>query len=100
MDGILTVPLFGSIDAQGAFEPKCAPFKYMTVGCPAVIANLWDVTDKDIDRFSATLLNEWLAYCHKAQSISKPVPKARNACRLPNLIGAAPVIYGLPVLLM
>jgi hypothetical protein len=27
---------------------------------PAIIANLWDVSDKDIDRFSKALLNSWL----------------------------------------
>jgi len=29
-------------------------------GCPAVVSNLWDVTDRDIDRFCEALLGTWL----------------------------------------
>lgn len=29
-------------------------------GCPAAVANLWDVTDRDIDRFGEMLLQHWL----------------------------------------
>lgn len=33
---------------------------YMLAGAPVSVANLWDVTDKDIDRFSMRLLEQWL----------------------------------------
>lgn len=29
-------------------------------GCPAAVANLWDVTDVDIDRFARGVLDQWL----------------------------------------
>ncbi len=31
----------------------------MLAGCPAVVGTLWDVTDKDIDRFASSMLEEW-----------------------------------------
>jgi separase len=78
-------------------------------GCPAAVANLWDVTDRDIDRFAVDLLGQWLpdmegdegrrqaevAGSH-ALCISASVTRSRGACRLPHLIGAAPVCYGIP----
>ena len=100
-------------------------------GCPSVIANLWDVTDRDIDRFCQSLLQNWVeppvgatrvdlvklvpqpaavSSCNHQQvmpcnsergkagatGLSSAVGRSRGACRLPSLIGAAPVCYGLP----
>lgn len=66
-----------------------------------MVANLWDVTDKDIDRFLACLLSSWLSddTTTEPRKLLDVVPKARAACRLPHLIGAAPVVYGFPVFL-
>ena len=70
------------------------------------MGNLWDVTDKDIDRFSQALLGAWLEEGARPQcggdgggasrDVSAAVAAARAACRLPHLIGAAPVCYGIP----
>lgn len=94
------------------------------------VANLWDVTDRDIDRFARATLEAWLpppppallqtpgrpalrpsaggaletnpgdseaceAWQRKAP-VAAAVASGRGACRLPHLIGAAPVCYGLP----
>ena len=108
------------------------------------MANLWDVTDRDIDRFCQSLLKTWLEEGRGEQSsgessgnctasgitslgdmlgavaaagaadgdgeqeggvgqdravrgMSKAVASSREACKLPHLIGAAPVCYGVPV---
>lgn len=121
------------------------------------MANLWDVTDRDIDRFSQALLKTWLGegdreegpvggvgadssvsrsscsaragprssrgsraravnqaasqesgshrageQCEQQQaavcsSVSASVGACRSVCRLPHLIGAAPVCYGVPL---
>eukprot|EP00743_Colponemidia_sp_Colp-15_P011090 GILK01012321.1.p1 GENE.GILK01012321.1~~GILK01012321.1.p1 ORF type:complete len:1504 (-),score=211.49 GILK01012321.1:81-4238(-) len=88
----------GLLRHEGNFEPYGVALAYMLAGCPAVVANLWDVTDKDIDRFSESLLRTWL--CDRSdQSVAAAVCKSREACRLRFLIGAAPVVYGLPVYL-
>ena len=89
-----------------------------SAGCPVAVGNLWDVTDRDIDRFAMTLLEKWLPEGGgeggmqeaKAEQenrdtqhdtgrmlcVSQSVSDSRNVCRLPHLIGAAPVCYGVP----
>ena len=49
----------GALTEAGEFEPYGTPMNYMQAGCPAMLATLWDVTDKDIDRFSQTVLEKW-----------------------------------------
>lgn len=34
--------------------------KYIMAGCPLFLGNLWDVTDRDIDRYTEALLQGWL----------------------------------------
>lgn len=119
------------------------------------MANLWDVTDVDIDRFASAVLDAWLgadqeqpqlataggtvgsrledaveskrnrpkpshsttaaARANMADAVARPgvppvsahegrsgtciaetVAMARDICRLPHLIGSAPVCYGVP----
>jgi len=91
------------------------------------VATLWDVTDRDIDRFAQAVLQQWAragqrtgpgdscssaevmasaSACHTdapqlaaGQQIAAAVASSRQACRLPALVGAAPVCFGLPGLL-
>ncbi len=87
-------------------------------GCPAVTGNLWDVTDRDLDRFCASHLSCWLhqhsrhighSALHFAQGthaqavhessheqLAASIASSRRACHLRSLVGAAPVCYGLP----
>lgn len=117
----------GALAEAGEFEPYGTPQNYMQAGCPAVLANLWDVTDGDIDRFSYKVLQKWGVFdnargqlptspvkrCRKPKahhnaesvksvdidrvSLDEAVAQGRNECRLRYLNGAAPVIYGVPV---
>ena len=49
----------GEFEPTGKATPSCAvvsavagaPLAYLAAGCPCLVANLWDVTDRDIDRF-------------------------------------------------
>lgn len=70
-------------------------------GCPVAVGNLWDVTDRDIDRFGHWVLSEWLrrAEAGETVSVADAVTSGRQKCRLRHLIGAAPVCYGLPSVL-
>jgi separase len=58
-----TVLLMGCSSAAlveaGDFEPSGPVWNYMLAGAPAVVGTLWDVTDRDIDRFAGGLLEEW-----------------------------------------
>ena len=86
-----------SIDSPSDIPVVC----YLVAGSPAILANLWDVTDAEIDRFSLSLLNSWSCRVEKTQMIefdmSASVRESRTSCRLPYLTGGAPVVYGLPV---
>ncbi|KAM0870742.1 hypothetical protein ACQ4PT_039815 [Festuca glaucescens] len=145
----------GTLHCKGGYAPQGAPLSYLFAGSPSVIANLWDVSDKDIDRFSKALLNSWLQENFKAtktcpkccrslthefetmtiaakdngrqrrkgtrrgqkqqqtaeidggsnccncrhRRIASHISEARRACRLPLMIGASPVCYGVPTLI-
>jgi separase len=43
----------GAVRARGRFGAEGSAFAYLVAGCPAVVGNLWDVTDGDIDRFAS-----------------------------------------------
>jgi len=68
----------GAVTEYGELEPFAVPLAYLMAGeketsvadteeelekvdgkCMAVVATLWDVTDKDIDRFSLAMGEEW-----------------------------------------
>ncbi|PGH09348.1 hypothetical protein GX51_00791 [Blastomyces parvus] len=118
----------GSLSEAGEFEPYGTPINYMHAGTPALVATLWDVTDKDIDRFAHSTFEQWglmdeapgnLSCKTKGAKTMKPhlpspikqdqrggavgldtaVAKSRSACILKYLNGAAPVVYGVPVFL-
>lgn len=92
---------------HGCFEASGYLLTLLLMGCPFVIGNLWDVTDRDIDKFSLGLFRSWLSESvdvpgNKASqsqgwsSYSKGISKCRKMCKLPYLNGAAPVCYGVP----
>lgn len=70
---------------------------YLLSGAPAVLANLWDVTDADLDRFAQSLFEEWLVKDGSDGALVTAMNKARKACKLRYLIGGAAVCFGLPV---
>jgi separase len=71
---------------------------------PTLVANLWDVTDKDIDKFSQSVfdklslnsMKEKRSGNNKNTSIVAAVAQSRDSCKLKYLTGAAPVVYGIP----
>ena len=115
--GVLTLRQCGLVIFQGCssgrlvpcgdYEPSGVALAYVAAGGPIVVANLWDITDKDIDRFSSAVLKRWLAKESSGSSgsnrpnlecMSTAVVESREVCRLPHLVGAAPVCYGLPAI--
>ncbi|KAL1336318.1 hypothetical protein HN51_030706 [Arachis hypogaea] len=50
----------GSLTLQGSYVPQGVPLSYLLAGSPVIVANLWEVTDKDIDRFGKAMLDAWL----------------------------------------
>uniref|UniRef100_A0A2K5QEB6 separase n=1 Tax=Cebus imitator TaxID=2715852 RepID=A0A2K5QEB6_CEBIM len=92
--------LFGCSSAalavHGNLEGAGIVLKYIMAGCPLFLGNLWDVTDRDIDRYTEALLQGWLGAGPGAPLLYY-VNQARQAPRLKYLIGAAPIAYGLRV---
>ncbi|ORY69875.1 peptidase family C50-domain-containing protein [Pseudomassariella vexata] len=48
-----------SLADVGEFECQGPVWNYMLAGSPAVVGTLWDVTDRDIDRFAGRVFEEW-----------------------------------------
>ena len=49
----------GTMTEEGEYESHGVPMTYLQAGAQAVVGTLWDVTDKDIDRFSMSVLENW-----------------------------------------
>nr|XP_011462140.1 PREDICTED: separase [Fragaria vesca subsp. vesca] len=103
----------GSLKLNGCYVPQGTPLSYLLAGSPVIVANLWDVTDRDIDRFAKSMLDSWLKArsspcvgcvqksdknlsCEHRPTVGSFMSEARKTCQLPFLIGAAPVCYGVP----
>lgn len=105
----------GALKDTGEYEPYGMPVNYLLGGCPSMVATLWDVTDKDTDRFSKDVFRRWGLFkpeeLVKGQrkgggeaatagvSLVEAVAKGRESCTLRYLNGAAPVVYGIPAYL-
>lgn len=91
----------GRLKGHGDFEPSGMVSSYLAAGSPAVVANLWDVTDRDIDRYSVALLEAFVGNGgggrRLAPTLAHAVAEARSECKLPYIIGHAPVCYGIPL---
>ncbi|KAJ7087888.1 peptidase family C50-domain-containing protein [Mycena epipterygia] len=95
----------GSLREMGDFDRVGTPYNYMLAGCPTLVANIWDVTDRDIDIFSQSVFDKlrlnadgvrsWDANSGK-MSLIAAVAQSRASCKLKYLTGAAPVVYGIP----
>ena len=108
----------GKLRQEGRFDPHGMVHAYLTGGSPLVVSNLWDVTDKDIDRFCIDLLERMLsgdeygeegpeegeeksaaaaAAGKNTVDVLRAVSFARDVCEMKWMIGAAPVCYGVPL---
>lgn len=99
----------GAVTEYGELEPQAVPLAYLNAGskatstsleetssekskCLAVVATLWDVTDKDIDRFSLTIGEEWGLWPRPAEPSKVPskTPKKRERLAAPSTPQRAP----------
>lgn len=83
-------------------EPTGTAYAYLIGGCPLVLGNLWDVTDKDIDKFSDSVFDKINFFqanneTSDGRNLTLAVSSSRDVCHLKYLNGAAPVVYGLPM---
>ncbi|KAF9431145.1 hypothetical protein BGZ94_008295 [Podila epigama] len=111
----------GSLKGPGEFDPTGNVMNFLLAGCPTVVANLWDVTDRDLDRLSKAVFARWglddnlkrpgstrggesggqlrrgRGYRGRL-SLVEAVKMSRDECRLKYLVGAATVVYGIPTM--
>ncbi|CAB4251889.1 similar to Saccharomyces cerevisiae YGR098C ESP1 Separase, a caspase-like cysteine protease that promotes sister chromatid separation by mediating dissociation of the cohesin Scc1p from chromatin [Maudiozyma barnettii] len=86
----------------GDLEPTGVIYSYLLGGAPLVVGNLWDVTDKDIDKFTMSvfekigLIRNITNSSNDGTSVNDAVEESRDVCNLKYLNGTAPVVYGLP----
>lgn len=92
----------GVLKEMGEFERCGTPNNYLLAGCPALVGNLWDATDKELDGISENVMKLFGLITAeqenvKGLSLAKAVAQSRDVCKLPYLTGAACVVYGMPV---
>ncbi|XP_061731171.1 separin isoform X1 [Nerophis ophidion] len=87
-----------ALAVRGDQEGQGIILNYLIAGCPFLLGNLWDVTDRDIDRFAQALLESWFS-SKPGSALLDYIGPSRQATNLKYLIGAAPVVYGLPIYL-
>lgn len=77
---------------EGSYEPHGVVKSYLMAGAPAVVGCLWDVTDRDVDRWGVECLTQWGLFEEEAHEKLEPVrekkkndpkaPKARGKSRI------------------
>ena len=90
----------GRLSEQGVHDPTGIPLSYLYGGARFVVGNLWDVTDRDIDRLSMHFISYLLNDRNTNDaSIADALRSARATCKMVHGVGCAPVIYSLPALI-
>jgi separase len=86
------------------FEPEGVVSSYLAAGAPCVLGNLWDVSDKDIDRFCIEFMGQFLegkgergkAEYGGKRDVAECIATSRGVCKMRYLVAAAVVCYGMP----
>ncbi|CAH8678132.1 unnamed protein product [Schistosoma rodhaini] len=94
----------GKPRSVGRHEPYTSLFNHLIAGCPFVCGLLWDVTDRDVDRFTLKFLTNWLGKDgsddeHDAkprETLGQSIFNATSACKLKHLVGKSVIVYGIP----
>lgn len=87
-----------SLTQMGLLESYGNIYSWLAAGSPMVLVNLWDVTDKDIDKFSMSVFEHWgLSSGEHNLNLCQAVSRSREKCTLRHLNGSSPVVYGLPL---
>ena len=99
----------GKLRVEGEFGPLGISLSYLLAGCPAVVGNLWDITDGDSDILSLEVVGNWVGRTRDEgkeanwrkgrRTLAHLVAEARVAkpLKLKSLVGGAAVCFGVPV---
>ena len=76
-----------ALTEEGEFESHGVPNDYLHAGAQAVVGTLWNVTDKDIDRFSMKVLEEWGLFEQEGVEENKsPIKKGAKGRARPKIV--------------
>ncbi|VDN98079.1 unnamed protein product [Rodentolepis nana] len=97
---------------EGRHEAYASVFNHLISGAPTAVTLMWDVTDKDIDRFTQCFLDNWIRSKeigedengdkenNEAESsrltMTWKIFKSTKVCKLQSLVGKSVIVYGLP----
>lgn len=104
----------GALKAHGVHDALGTALYYLLAGAPFLVANLWDVTDKDIDKLCMAYMrsvfpsstgeepaaDEGKERQQQQVPLAEALVQCRGVCRMANAVGSAPVLYGIPTLLV
>ena len=105
----------GRLATLGVHDPYGAALNYLLGGAPYVVGNMWDVTDKDIDKLSKECMRvcfdapegvdgaekadhtdrtEGAESADRGVSVTQALVQSRGVCKMKFAVGCAPVVYG------
>ena len=92
--------LWGCSSAQlichGVHDPVGTSLQYLLNGAKYVVGNLWDVTDRDLDKLSIDCMTITFDKLDSKglESLPMNVQRSRNVCKLKFIVGCSPITYG------
>ncbi|KAH7127059.1 peptidase family C50-domain-containing protein [Dendryphion nanum] len=101
--GCATTFLFGCssvhLSDNGIYEPSGMLASYLTAGAPAVVGMLWDVTDKDCDRFAVRTGELWGLWPEMKEDadIPKTAKKSKGKGKVAQLVAEVETARGMGV---
>ena len=102
------------VSPNSEYDPTGIAMAHLLAGAPSVVANLWEVSDRDADKITLAMV-ESITHRPLSVTVHGKIPASyrvvenyrgdidvavsafRSACRLPYVNGAPLVNYGLPV---
>jgi separase len=91
---------------RGEHDPGGPLVPYLAQGAKFVVGNLWDVTDRDLDKLSLHCMNLYFEQeqkiSHQKQvehlsNIASCLSASRPVCKLSYAVASAAVVYGIPL---
>ncbi|KAM3177902.1 hypothetical protein ACTXT7_003632 [Hymenolepis weldensis] len=99
---------------EGRHEAYASVFNHLISGAPTAVTLMWDVTDKDIDRFTQSFLDNWIRSKESEEdengdkendeedssrlTMTWKIFKSTKVCKLQSLVGKSVIVYGLPAI--
>ena len=93
VDKELSLYFLGKLTSIADLDPEGAALNFLLAGSPCIVSNLWDVTDKEIDKVSHTLLRYAVVHPCVCVSVCAPTHMCIDTLThpLPGLSSAIPI---------